>query len=161
MTTCLDINTCPNDKMYNVVCNFSIGINHYACNPQTTCMRSDGTYDCCAKYIVGCLVDASSLLVPTTQPSILISATDCNQTCNKIGKCYWYESLRTDNLCVENNNEYCCSQNRADCCMTNKTGAYIVFGCIAGIIIIIVAYYWYRVKKPHHKVVPTTELAFV
>ena len=151
MTTCL---TCPGDKMYNVVCNFSIGINHYACNPQTTCMRVDGKYDCCAKYIMGCLVDASSLLVPTIQPSMPISATDCNQMCSKIDKCYWYEKLQTDNLCVENNNEYCCSQNRGDCCMTNKTGAYIVFGCIAGIMII-VAYYWYYVRKSHTKVVPT------
>jgi H+/gluconate symporter-like permease len=40
--------------------------------------------------------------------------------------------------------------------MTNKTGAYIVFGSIAGIIIIvIVAYHWYYVKKSHTKVVPT------
>ena len=160
MTTCLNINTCPGDKMYNVVCNFSIGINHYACKPQTTCMRADGTYDCCAKNIVSCLVDPASLLVPTIQPSILISATDCNQSCNKIDKCYWYESLQTDNLCVENNNEYCCSQNREDCCMTNKTSLYIVFGCIAGILII-ATYYWYYVKKPHHKIVPIKEPVFV
>ena len=160
MTTCL---TCPTDRMYNVVCNFSIGIDNYACNPQTTCMRPDGTYDCCAKNIVSCLVYASSLLVPTIQPSILISATDCNQSCNKIDKCYWYERLRTDNLCKENNNEYCCSQNsRADCCMTNKTGAYIVFGCIAGIIIMIIAaYYRYYVKNSHRKIVPTNEPVFV
>jgi hypothetical protein len=156
MTTCLNINTCPNDKMYNVVCNFSIGINHYVCNPQTTCMRADGKYDCCAKNIVSCIVDPLSLLVPTIQPSIAISATDCNEMCSKIDTCYWYEILRKDNMCVENNNEYCCSQNREDCCMTNKTRAYIVFGSIAGIIIImiIVAYYWYYVKKSHTKVVP-------
>lgn len=153
MTTCLDINTCPNDKMYNVLCNFSIGHDFYACNPQTTCIRADGKYDCCAKNIVSCIVDASSLLVPTIQPSVLISETNCNQICNKIDKCYWYERLRTDNLCVENNNEYCCSQNREDCCTTNKTGAYIVFGCIAGIMIII-AYYWYYVKKSYNKIVP-------
>jgi hypothetical protein len=162
MTTCLNTNTCPNDKMYDVICNFSIGINHYACNPQTTCMRADGTYDCCAKNIVSCIVDALSLREPTIQPSILISASGCNQTCNKINKCYWYESLRTDNLCVENNNEYCCSLNRADCCMTNKTGAYIVFSSIAGIIIMIIfVYYWYYVKKSHTKVVPTNEPVFV
>ena len=160
MTTCLDPNTCPGDKMYNVVCNFSIGINHYACNPQTTCMRADGKYDCCAKYIMGCLVDASSLLVPTIQPSMPISATDCNQLCNKIDKCYWYERLRTDNMCKENNNEYCCSQNRGDCCTTNKTGAYIVFGCIAAIMIIS-AYYWYYVRNSRHKIVPTKEQVFV
>jgi hypothetical protein len=140
--------------MYNVICNFSIGINHYACNPQTTCMRADGKYDCCANNIVSCIVDASSLRVPTIQPSIIISTSDCNEMCNKIYQCYWYEKLQTDNLCVENNNEYCCSQNRADCCMTNKTGAYIVFASIAGIMII-VAYYWYCVKKSHTKVVPT------
>ena len=165
MTTCLNINTCPGDKMYNVVCNFSIGINDYACNPQTTCMRADGKYDCCAKNIVSCIVDAASLLVPTIQPSISISQTNCNQMCNKIDKCYWYESMQTDNLCKENenNNEYCCSQNsRADCCMTNKTGAYIVFGCIAGIIITtITAYYWYYIKKPRNKIVPTNEPVFV
>ena len=160
MTTCLDPNTCPGDKMYNVICNFSIGIDNYACNPQTTCMRADGKYDCCAKYIMGCLVDASSLLVPTIQPSMPISATDCNQLCNKIDKCYWYERLLTDNLCKENNNEYCCSQNRGDCCTTNKTGAYIVFGCIAGIMIIS-AYYWYYIKKPRNKIVPTNEPVFV
>jgi hypothetical protein len=44
--------------------------------------------------------------------------------------------------------------------MTNKTGAYIVFGCIAGIMII-VAYYRYYVKKSNHKVVPTNEPVFV
>ena len=163
MTTCLDPNTCPGDKMYNIVCNFSIGINHYACNPQTTCIRTDGKYDCCANNIVRCVVDAASLLAPTIQPIILISETNCNKKCNKIDKCYWYESLQTDNLCVENNNEYCCYQNsREECCMTNKTGAYIVFGCIAGImIVIILAYYWYYVKKPHHKIVPTNEPVFV
>jgi hypothetical protein len=161
MTTCLETNTCPNDKMYNVICNFSIGINQYACNPQTTCMRTDGKYDCCAKYIVGCIIDASSLLVPTTQPSIVISETNCNEMCSKIDKCYWYESLRTDNMCVENNNEYCCSQNRADCCSTNKTAMYIVFGCIAGIMIIIIAYYWYYVRNSRHKIVPIKEQVFV
>ena len=77
--------------------------------------------------------------------------------CKKIDKCYWYESLRTDNLCGENNNEYCCSQNRVDCCTTNKTGAYIVFGSIAGIIIIF-AYYWYFIRKSHHKIVPLKEV---
>jgi H+/gluconate symporter-like permease len=46
--------------------------------------------------------------------------------------------------------------------MTNKTGAYIVFGCIAGIMIIIIfAYYWYYVKKSHNKIVPTNEPVFV
>jgi CO dehydrogenase/acetyl-CoA synthase alpha subunit len=44
--------------------------------------------------------------------------------------------------------------------MTNKTGAYIVFGCIAGIIII-VGCYWYCIKKSHTKVVPIKEPAFV
>jgi hypothetical protein len=49
--------------------------------------------------------------------------------------------------------------------MTNKTGAYIVFGCIAAIIII-VAYYRYYVKKSHTKImpekyVPIKEAAFV
>jgi H+/gluconate symporter-like permease len=39
--------------------------------------------------------------------------------------------------------------------MTNKTGAYIVFGCIAGIMIMIIfAYYWYYVKKSHTKIMP-------
>jgi H+/gluconate symporter-like permease len=46
--------------------------------------------------------------------------------------------------------------------MTNKTGAYIVFGCIAGIIImIIVAYYWCYVKKSHTKIMPIKEQVFV
>jgi hypothetical protein len=46
--------------------------------------------------------------------------------------------------------------------MTNKTGAYIVFGSIAGtMIIIIFAYYWYYVKKSYNKIVPAKELAFV
>jgi H+/gluconate symporter-like permease len=46
--------------------------------------------------------------------------------------------------------------------MTNKTGAYIVFGSIAGIMImIIVAYYWYYVKKSYNKIVPTKEPVFV
>jgi hypothetical protein len=159
MTTCLEANTCPN-KMYNVICNFSIGINEYACNSKTTCMREDGRYDCCATNIVSCVVDAASLRVPTIQPSISISETNCDKMCNsesKIDKCYWYESLRTDNLCVENNNEYCCSHNRGDCCSTNKTDTYIVFGCIAGIIIIL-TYYWYFIKKSRDKIEPTKDV---
>jgi hypothetical protein len=158
MTTCLDTNVCTN-IMYNVICNFSIGINEYACNSKTTCMRSDGKYDCCATNIVSCVVDAASLRVPTIQPSVAISETICDKMCSsgsKIDKCYWYENMRTDNLCGENNNEYCCSQNRADCCRTNTTDAYIVFGSIAGIMIIF-AYYWYCLKNSHHKIVPTTD----
>ena len=157
MTTCLDTNACTN-IMYNVVCNFSIGNdNEYACNPYTTCMRTDGIYDCCGDHIVDCIVYASSLRVPTIQPSIAIGETNCDQMCNKIDKCYWYESLRTDNLCGENNNEYCCSHNRADCCRTNTTDAYIVFGCIAGIMIMS-ACYWYYIKKLYHKINPATEV---
>jgi hypothetical protein len=162
MTTCLDTNVCPN-IMYNVICNFSIGINEYACNSKTTCMREDGKYDCCATNIVSCLVDAASLRVPTIQPSVAKTETICDKICStgsKIDKCYWYESLRTDNLCVENNNEYCCSQNRADCCRTNTTDAYIVFGSIAGIMIIF-AYYWYFIRKSYHKIVPTTDIVEV
>ena len=155
-TTCLDANACPADKMYNVICNFSIGIDNYACNPKTTCMRSDGKYDCCAKYIVGCIVHAESLLVPTIQPSPM-REPECNQMCNigyKLDKCYWYETLRTDNMC----NDYCCSQNRGDCCTTNNTGAYIVFGSIAGIMIIItIAYYWYYIKNSRNKIQPAKE----
>lgn len=156
MTSCLDITTCPNNKMYNVICNFSIGIdNEYACNPHTTCMRADGIYDCCGDHIVECIVYASSLRIPTIQPSIIISETNCNEKCNKIDTCDWYEKLRTDNLCVENNNEYCCFQNKEDCCMINKTAIYIVFGCIVGLIIMIIsAYYWYYIKKSHNKIVP-------
>lgn len=164
-TTCLDTNACPADKMYNVICNFSIGINEYACNPKTTCMHQDGTYDCCGKNIVSCIVDAKSLRVPTIQPSIAIIATYCNQMCtngNKIDKCYWYERMRTDKLCGENNNEYCCSQNRADCCKTNQTGAYIVFCSIAGIMIIItIAYYWYYMKNSRNKIVPAKDATVI
>jgi len=159
MTTCLDTNVCPN-IMYNVICNFSIGINEYACNHKTTCMREDGKYDCCATNIVSCIVDAASLRVPTIQPSIAKSETNCDKICitgSKIDKCYWYESLRTDNLCGDNNNEYCCYQNRADCCRANKTDAYIVFGSIAGIMIIF-AYYWYFIRKSYHKIVPEQEV---
>ncbi len=155
-TTCLDPNACPNDKMYNVMCNFSIGINEYACNSKTTCMRPDGTYDCCSNHIVRCVVDASTLRVPTIQPSMLIQATACNRG-SKIDKCYWYENMRTNNLYVENNKEYCCFQNRAECCSTNQTYTYIVFGSIAGIIVIL-ASYWYYVKNSYHKVVPVKEV---
>ena len=98
--------------------------------------------------------------MPTIQPSIAISETNCDKMCStgsKIDKCYWYENLKTDNLCVENNNEYCCSENRADCCMTNKTGAYIVFGSIAGIIIIF-ACYWYYIKNSRDKINPVNEI---
>ena len=44
MTTCLDINTCPTNKLYDIRCNFItnyLGINYeYVCNPHTTCMRT-------------------------------------------------------------------------------------------------------------------------
>ena len=159
MTTCLDTNVCPN-IMYNVICNFSIGYNEYACNSKTTCMRSDGKYDCCATNIVSCVVDAASLRVPTIQPSIAKSETNCDKMCiagSKIDKCYWYENLKTDNLCVVNNNEYCCSQNRADCCRTNKIDVYIVFGSIAGVMIIFACYMYY-IKNSRHKITPVKEL---
>jgi hypothetical protein len=156
-TTCLDPNACPNDKMYNVICNFSIGINEYACNRKTTCMRADGTYDCCSNHIVRCIVDASTLRVPTIQPSMLIQATACNRG-SKIDKCYWYENMRTNNLYVENNKEYCCFQNRAECCSTNQTYTYIVFGSIAGIIVILACYWYYYVKNSYHKIIPVKEV---
>ena len=160
-TTCLDTNACPGDKMYNVICNFAIGQDEYACNPKTTCMRPDEKYDCCAKYIVGCIVHAESLLVPTIQPSPMREPA-CNEICAngyKIDKCYWYESMQTDNLCKENNNEYCCSPNRGDCCTTNQTGAYIVFGSIAFIMTILITAYY--VKKSRTKIVPAKEAAAV
>jgi hypothetical protein len=161
MTTCLDSTACPNEKLYNIICNFSIGYNDYECN-SNTCMRVDGTYDCCAINVYYCtqLAQASFLRMPTIQPTTTIRKPNCYEMCNagtKINKCYWYENLRTDNLCLENDNEYCCSQNRSDCCSTNQTGVYIVFGCISGIIIIF-AYYWYYVKNSHHKIVPAQNM---
>lgn len=153
MLTCL---TCPTDRMYNVVCNFSIGINHYACNPQTTCLNSDGTYDCCAKNIVSCIVYASSLLVPTVQPSAAIDTSACNsqlcQTKYSADKCYWYESLRTDNMCVENNNEYCCSHDREDCCKSSKTAAVVAFSCFACLLTIFLCYRY--IKRSYIKIIP-------
>lgn len=156
MSTCL---TCPTDKMYNVVCNFSIGINHYACNPQSTCLNSDGTHDCCAKNIVSCLVDASSLLVPTVQPSASINDNACNaQLCAtkySTGQCYWYESLRTDNMCVENNNEYCCSHNsRADCCQASKTVTVVVFTSVACLLTIFLCYRY--IMRSYIKIIPVS-----
>ena len=155
MLTCL---TCPTDRMYNVVCNFSIGINHYACNPQTTCLNSDGTYDCCAKNIVSCIVYASSLLVPTVQPSAAIDTSACNsQLCAikySADKCYWYESLRTDNMCVENNNEYCCSHDRADCCKSSKTAAVVTFSSVACLLTIFLCYRY--IARYYGKIMPVT-----
>ena len=164
MSTCLDIHTCPTNKLYDVTCNFItnyLGNNYeYACNPQTTCMRTDGKYDCCGEHIVECIVDASSLRVPTVQPSVAPSIatnkTMCDQTCSKIEKCSWCEKLQTENLCVENNNNYCCSPNRADCCKTNTN--IIVFGSIVGVIIVITVYYWYYIKKTYHKITPAQEV---
>jgi hypothetical protein len=81
-------------------------------------------------------------------------------TGSKLDKCYWYEKRETDNLCIENNKEYCCFQNRNECCSTNQTYVYIAFGSIAGIFVIL-AYYWYLVKKSHHKIVPAKEVTEV
>ena len=166
MTTCLDINTCPTNKLYDIRCNFItnyLGINYeYTCNPHTTCMRANKKYDCCGNHIVDCIVYVSSLHEPTIQPSVVpivaMNKTICNKMCSKIDKCYWYEKLQTDNLCVENNNVYCCSHNRKDCCRTNKTDTYIiVFGSIACIMIIF-TYYMYYIKKKYHKITPTQEV---
>jgi hypothetical protein len=143
MTTCLDTTTCPNDKMYNVICNFSIGYNEYLCNPQTTCMRADGRYDCCSKNIVDCVIDASSLQMPTIQPTISSSDISCNQQCQpeyRIDKCHWYESMQVNTNCNDENDNYCCSHKRADCCRTNTTDVYIVIGCITGIMILYAFY---------------------
>jgi hypothetical protein len=143
MTTCLDTTTCPNDKMYNVICNFSIGYNEYVCNPKTTCIRADGRYDCCSKNIVDCVIDASSLHVPTFQPTISSSDIPCNQQCQpeyRIDKCHWYESMQVITNCNDENYNYCCSYKRADCCRTNTTDVYIVIGCITGIMILYAFY---------------------
>ncbi len=162
MTTCLDSIACPNEKLYNITCNFSVWYIDYACN-NNTCMRADGTYDCCSVNVYYCRYPVSLLQIPTLQPSTIMSKPNCNQICidgSKINKCYWYESMRTNDICVENNNEYCCSHNRSDCCSTNQTGVYIVFGSMAGIIIIF-AYYWYYVKKSRHKVAPEKDITEV
>lgn len=159
MTTCLDPNICPGDKLYNIVCNFSNGYIYFECN-SITCMRADGKYDCCSLNVYDCSYPASLMRIPTIQPTIMISETNCNEKCNKIDKCYWYETLKRDKLCYKNNNEYCCSQNRQECCMTNKTAVYIIFGCIAGILIIFV-YYWYYIKKLLNKIAPVEEPVFV
>jgi hypothetical protein len=160
MTTCLDENTCPNDKLYNVVCNFSIGYIDYECDSRKTCKRADGTYDCCSINVNYWTYPASLLRIPTIQPSTIIRETNCNEICNsgiKIDKCNWYEILKTDNLCGENSkNEYCCSQNREDCCSTNKTVIYILFACISGILIIF-AYYLYYIKKSRSKIIPVKD----
>ena len=143
MATCLDTNTCPNDKMYNVICNFSIGYNEYLCNPQNTCMRADGRYDCCGKNIVDCVIDASSLHVPTFQPTISSSYIPCNQQCQqeyRIDKCHWYESMQVITNCNDENDNYSCSHQRTDCCRTNTTDVYIVIGCITGIMILYAFY---------------------
>ena len=153
MSTCL---TCPTDKMYNVVCNFSIGINHYACNPQSTCLNSDGTHDCCAKNIVSCLVDASSLLVPTVQPSASISATACDsqlcQTKYSAGQCYWYENMNDNVVCSEDNTKYCCSQHRADCCQASKTVTVVVFASVACMLTIFLCYRY--IMRSYIKIIP-------
>jgi hypothetical protein len=156
MTTCLDINACPNDKMYNVLCNFKYGIDEYACNPKTTCMRADGKYDCCGKNIVTCVVDAASLRVPTIQPTISVNDIPCDEQCKpeyRIDTCHWYESKQINIICNDENDNYCCSQHRSDCCKTNTTDAYIVFGCIAGIMVLF-AFYRYAIRI-NTKIIPS------
>ena len=161
--SCLDINLCPNEKLYNVTCNFSIWYIDYECN-SNTCMRVDGTYDCCAINPYYCTTPSESLFrIPTIEPSRQITSKMCNKMCDtgsKLDKCYWYEKRETDNLCIENNKEYCCFQNRNECCSTNQTYVYIAFGSIAGIFVIL-AYYWYLVKKSHHNIVPAKEVTEV
>lgn len=143
--------------MYNVVCNFSIGINDYACNPQTTCVNSDGTHDCCAKNIVSCIVYASSLLVPTVQPSASINDNACNaQHCAtkySAGQCYWYENMNNNVLCSEDNIKYCCSHNsRADCCQASKTVVIVAFSCFAFLLTIFLCYKY--IMRSYGKIIP-------
>ena len=126
-------------------------------------MRADGTYDCCSINVVYCTIPDLFWHTPTSQPSIIIRETNCNQICSagsKFASCYWYESVRTGNLCIENNNKYCCSHNREECCSINQTVVYIVVGCIAGIMCIFV-YYWYAVKYSSRKVIPAKDLSDV
>ena len=157
--SCLDINLCPGEKLYNVTCNFSTMYIDYECN-SNTCMRVDGTYDCCAIHPYYCRQPLESLFrTPTIEPSRAINTKMCNKICggkSKLYTCYWYEKRQTDNLCIENNKEYCCFENRTECCSTNQTYVYIVIGSIASIIVIF-AYYLYNVKKSHKKIVPAKE----
>jgi hypothetical protein len=95
--------------------------------------------------------------VPTVQPSASINDNACNaQLCAtkySAGQCYWYESLRTDNMCVENNNEYCCSHNsRADCCQASKTATVVTFSSVACLLTIFLCYRYFA--RYYSKVIP-------
>ena len=153
MTTCIDTNLCPEEKiMYDVVCNFYFGFTHYSCNSATTCTRSTGKYDCCSysKNLFDCIVTTSSLQVPTIGPTVFNYDLSCDHICDnqqRIDTCYWYESIRFDTMCFENNNKFCCSQNRNDCCYTSTRDAIIVFGCITSILIALMFYFTVREQR--------------
>ena len=79
--SCLDINLCPGEKLYNVTCNFSTMYIDYECN-SSTCMRVDGTYDCCAIHPYYCRQPLESLFrTPTIEPSRAINTKMCNKIC--------------------------------------------------------------------------------
>ena len=79
--SCLDINLCPGEKLYNVTCNFSTMYIDYECN-SNTCMRVDGTYDCCAIHPYYCRQPLESLFrTPTIEPSRAINTKMCNKIC--------------------------------------------------------------------------------
>ena len=167
MTTCIDTKMCPvEDIMYSIVCNFSFGTGgYYACNSMNTCINPNGRIDCCSKshYIKECLVWTPYLHAPTIGPSVNIQSVSCINECEnmeyKIDTCYWYENIRDDAMCIENDNKYCCSHTRASCCYTNPRNAFIVFGCIA--VIIIGALYYFAVREQRKKVMPVQNAAYI
>jgi hypothetical protein len=157
MASCLDIVPCASDKrLYNIPCRFALGLNLYVCNDKTTCTNTNGRRDCCAYNVADCMVLESSLRLPTFQPTQAVDKNLCNpKTCPAkydTDQCYWYESINTDLLCSENNDEYCCSQHRSDCCQTSRNAVIIVFGCIAAFIVLLI---WYRtIMGARIKIIP-------
>ena len=164
MNTCIDTNTCPEDKIfYNMVCNRYFGFIQYSCNSATTCMRANGNYDCCSRNdnFIDCII-LTSLLVPTVEPTVLINDLSCNHMCGdtkqKIDTCYWFERLRIDTLCIEDNSQFCCYENRIECCYTNPRDAFIAVGCI--FVVIIALIYYYTVREQPKKVIPLQNVVY-
>ena len=161
MATCLSDMKCPEENQhYAVLCEFWVGNTEYTCNPETTCIRDDSGYACCAEDITTCTI-STIYNQPTPHPTStgIIYPLSCIQTCNsihEIQECQWYESRNLQTTCYDEfDNLTCCSHIRSECCPFRQEGfnniiaiLVVVFICIC-----LIVYYSFYITMKYNELI--------
>ena len=160
MVDCLENMNCPIENQHNaVLCEFWVDNIEYKCNPETTCIRDDGAYACCAEDIISCTM-SNEVESPTFHPTTIgIYPNSCLQTCDskyEIEECQWYESINNDNACYDDQNILtCCTHIRSDCCPFRKEGFnnIITVLVVVCILVCILVYYAVYITNKYNKII--------